>query len=123
MDTYREHKITDECIVDLENMQVKIPVSYQDSAITVRWYMTNASYGYAYDVDANYMMADTPEPFKAANNSNNSIAGLNFQKAQWFQQGTFSTAFTHTPDSMNHCIGSFSANDFKSGNKFTINSG
>ena len=123
MDTYREHKITDECIVDLENMQVKIPVSYQDSAITVRWYMTNASYGYAYDVDANYMMADTPEPFKAANNSNNSIAGLNFQKAQWFQQGTFSTAFTHTPDSMNHCIGSFSANDFKSGNRFTINSG
>ena len=53
MDTYKEHKITSECIVDLENMLVKIPMSHKDEEITVRWYMTNASYGYAYDVDAN----------------------------------------------------------------------
>ena len=123
MDTYKESIITKDCIVDLENMQVKIPTSYKDSAITVRWYITNASYGYVDDVDAKYMMSDTPEPFKTAKNSNDSITGLNFTKAKQYQQGTYSTAFTHTPASMNHCNVNYSLDSVKEGDYFKIEGG
>jgi hypothetical protein len=61
-----EKNITDECIVDLKNMQVKIPVAYKDAAITVRWFMPNASYQYCYDTDENYMVSNTPEKFKVS---------------------------------------------------------
>lgn len=123
MDTYKENKITSECIVDLENMLVKIPMSHKDEEITVRWYMTNASYGYAYDVDANYMMSDTPEPFKAAKNSNNAIAGLDFKTACQFQEGAYETAYTHTPDSMNHAYVDYSLDAVGVGNYFSIDDG
>ena len=49
-----EHAITDECTVDLTNMIVKIPASYKDSNLTIRWYMPNASYQYCYDTDEKY---------------------------------------------------------------------
>ena len=123
MDTVNEHAITSECSIDLENMLVKIPMSYQDADVTVRWYMTNASYGYAYDVDAKYMMSDTPEPFRTADPVNDQITGLDFTRAWNFVQGTWSTGFTHTPDSMNHCEVTYSLDNIKPGNYFAINSG
>lgn len=123
MNTVNEHVITDECEIDLESMTVTIPAIYKDASITVRWYMSNASYGYAYDVDAKYVLSDTPEPFKAAAYSNDTITGLDFARAKQFVAGTYSTGFTHTPDSMNHCEVNYSLENINAGDYFTINNG
>ena len=123
MNVASEHKITDECIVDLENMTVQIPVSYKDADITVRWYMSNASYGYCYDTDSKYMISNTPEKFMVAKNSNNSIAGLDFAKAQLFVAGTYNKAYTHAANSMNHCNVNYSTDGINVGDWFTIQDG
>lgn len=123
MNVASEHKITDECIIDLENMTVQIPMSYKDADITVRWYMSNASYGYCYDTDSKYMISNTPEKFMVAKNSNNSIAGLDFAKAQLFVAGTYNKAYTHAANSMNHCNVNYSTDGINVGDWFTIQDG
>ena len=123
MNIASEHKITDECIVDLENMTVQIPVSYKDADITVRWYMSNASYGYCYDTDSKYMISNTPEKFMVAKNTNNSVAGLDFAKAQLFVNGTYNKAFTHAANSMNHCNVNYSTDGINAGDWFTLKNG
>ena len=69
------------------------------------------------------MMSDTPEPFKAAKNSNNAIAGLDFKTACQFQEGAYETAYTHTPDSMNHAYVDYSLDAVGVGNYFSIDDG
>mgnify|MGYP000019545734 FL=1 len=80
-------------------MTVKIPASYKNANLTVRWFMPNASYSYGYDVDAKYMISNTPEKFKAAYNG---VNGLTTEMAQQYVAGTYAKSFTHTANSMNH---------------------
>ena len=115
-----EHAITDECIVDLEKMTVKIPASYKNANLTVRWFMPNASYSYGYDVDAKYMISNTPEKFKAAYNG---VNGLTTEKAQQYVAGTYAKSFTHTANSMNHSDVKYSTDGINAGDWFTIQSG
>ena len=117
-----EHAITDECTVDLTNMIVKIPASYKDSNITIRWYMPNASYQYCYDTDEKYMISNTPEKFKVAYNA---VGGLTLKTAQDYVNGTYKQGrtFTHTADSMNHCYVNYSTDGIKVGDYYTITSG
>ena len=117
-----EHAITDECTVDLTNMIVKIPASYKDSNITIRWYMPNASYQYCYDTDEKYMISNTPEKFKVAYNA---AGGLTLKTAQDYVNGTYKQGrtFTHTADSMNHCYVNYSTDGIKVGDYYTITSG
>ena len=61
--------------------------------------MPNASYSYGYDVDAKYMISNTPEKFKAAYNG---VNGLTTEMAQQYVAGTYAKGFTHTSNSMNH---------------------
>ncbi len=117
-----EHAITDECTVDLTNMIVKIPASYKDSNLTIRWYMPNASYQYCYDTDEKYMISNTPEKFKVAYNA---VGGLTLKTAQDYVNGTYKQGrtFTHTADSMNHCYVNYSTDGIKVGDYYTITSG
>ena len=117
-----EHAITDECTVDLTNMIVKIPASYKDSNLTIRWYMPNASYQYCYDTDEKYMISNTPEKFKVAYNA---VGGLTLKTAQDYVNGTYKQGrtFTHTADSMNHCYVNYSTDGIKIGDYYTITSG
>ena len=115
-----EHAITDECIVDLEKMTVKIPASYKNANLTVRWFMPNASYSYGYDVDAKYMISNTPEKFKAAYNG---VNGLTTEMAQQYVAGTYAKSFTHTANSMNHSDVKYSTDGINAGDWFTIQSG
>ena len=117
-----EHAITDECTVDLTNMIVKIPASYKDSNLTIRWYMPNASYQYCYDTDEKYMISNTPEKFKVAYNA---VGGLALKTAQDYVNGTYKQGrtFTHTADSMNHCYVNYSTDGIKVGDYYTITSG
>ena len=115
-----EHAITDECIVDLKKMTVKIPASYKEANLTVRWFMPNASYSYGYDVDAKYMISNTPEKFKAAYNA---INGLNTKTAQQYVAGTYAKGFTHAANSMNHSDVKYSTDGINAGDWFTIQSG
>lgn len=117
-----EHAITDECTVDLTNMIVKIPASYKDSNLTIRWYMPNASYQYCYDTDEKYMISNTPEKFKVAYNA---VGGLTLKTAQDYVKGTYKQGrtFTHTADSMNHCYVNYSTDGIKVGDYYTITSG
>ena len=115
-----EHAITDECIVDLEKMTVKIPASYKNANLTVRWFMPNASYSYGYDVDAKYMISNTPEKFKAAYNG---VNGLTTEMAQQYVAGTYVKSFTHTANSMNHSDVKYSTDGINAGDWFTIQSG
>ena len=117
-----EHAITDECTVDLTNMIVKIPESYKDSNLTIRWYMPNASYQYCYDTDEKYMISNTPEKFKVAYNA---VGGLTLKTAQDYVNGTYKQGrtFTHTADSMNHCYVNYSTDGIKVGDYYTITSG
>ena len=115
-----EHAITDECIVDLEKMTVKIPASYKNANLTVRWFMPNASYSYGYDVDAKYMISNTPEKFKAAYNG---VNGLTTEMAQQYVAGTYAKSFTHTANSMNHSHVKYSTDGINAGDWFTIQSG
>ena len=115
-----EHAITDECIVDLEKMTVKIPASYKNANLTVRWFMPNASYSYGYDVDAKYMISNTPEKFKAAYNG---VNGLTTEKAQQYVAGTYAKGFTHTSNSMNHSYVNYATDGINVGDWFTIQSG
>ncbi|MFR4181607.1 MAG: VaFE repeat-containing surface-anchored protein [Lachnospiraceae bacterium] len=117
-----EHAITDECTVDLTNMIVKIPASYKDFNITIRWYMPNASYQYCYDTDEKYMISNTPEKFKVAYNA---VGGLTLKTAQDYVNGTYKQGrtFTHTADSMNHCYVNYSTDGIKVGDYYTITSG
>ena len=115
-----EHSITDECIVDLEKMTVKIPASYKNANLTVRWFMPNASYSYGYDVDAKYMISNTPEKFKAAYNG---VNGLTTEMAQQYVAGTYAKGFTHTSNSMNHSDVKYSTDGINAGDWFTIQSG
>lgn len=115
-----EHSITDECIVDLEKMTVKIPASYKNANLTVRWFMPNASYSYGYDVDAKYMISNTPEKFKAAYNG---VNGLTTEMAQQYVAGTYAKGFTHTSNSMNHSYVNYATDGINVGDWFTIQSG
>ncbi len=117
-----ERAITDECKVDLTDMIVKIPVSYKDSNLTIRWYMPNASYQYGYDTDEKYMISNTPEKFKVAYNA---VGGLTLKTAQDYVNGTYKQGrtFTHTADSMNHCYVNYSTDGIKVGDYYTITSG
>ena len=115
-----EHSITDECIVDLEKMTVKIPASYKNANLTVRWFMPNASYSYGYDVDAKYMISNTPEKFKAAYNG---VNGLTTEMAQQYVAGTYVKGFTHTSNSMNHSYVNYATDGINVGDWFTIQSG
>lgn len=117
-----ERAITDECTVDLTNMIVKIPASYKDSNLTIRWYMPNASYQYCYDTDEKYMISNTPEKFKVAYNA---VGGLTLKTAQDYVNGTYKQGrtFTHTADSMNHCYVNYSTDGIKVGDYYTITSG
>ena len=117
-----ERAITDKCKVDLTNMIVKIPVSYKDSNLTIRWYMPNASYQYGYDTDEKYMISNTPEKFKVAYNA---VGGLTLKTAQDYVNGTYKQGrtFTHTADSMNHCYVNYSTDGIKVGDYYTITSG
>ena len=115
-----EHAITDECIVDLEKMTVKIPASYKNANLTVRWFMPNASYSYGYDVDAKYMISNTPEKFKAAYNG---VNGLTTEMAQQYVAGTYAKGFTHTSNSMNHSYVNYATDGINVGDWFTIQSG
>ena len=117
-----ERAITDKCKVDLTNMIVKIPVSYKDSNLTIRWYMPNASYQYGYDTDEKYMISNTLEKFKVAYNA---VGGLTLKTAQDYVNGTYKQGrtFTHTADSMNHCYVNYSTDGIKVGDYYTITSG
>ena len=115
-----EHSITDECIVDLEKMTVKIPASYKNENLTVRWFMPNASHSYGYDVDAKYMISNTPEKFKAAYNG---VNGLTTEMAQQYVAGTYAKGFTHTSNSMNHSYVNYATDGINVGDWFTIQSG
>lgn len=101
-------------------MTVKIPASYKNANLTVRWFMPNASYSYGYDVDAKYMISNTPEKFKAAYNG---VNGLTTEKAQQYVAGTYAKSFTHTANSMNHSDVKYSTDGINAGDWFTIQSG
>ena len=120
-----EKNITDECIVDLKNMQVKIPVAYKDAAITVRWFMPNASYQYCYDTDENYMVSNTPEKFKVSWKIMHDDGSVDFQEAWDYVEGTYvqGRTYTHSPDSMNHSYVNYSTEGIKAKDVFTIQSG
>ena len=120
-----EKNITDECIVDLKNMQVKIPVAYKDAAITVRWFMPNASYQYCYDTDENYMVSNTPEKFKVSWKIMHDDGSVDFQSAWDYVEGTYvqGRTYTHSPDSMNHSYVNYSTEGIKAKDVFTIQSG
>ena len=120
-----EKNITDECIVDLKNMQVKIPVAYKDAAITVRWFMPNASYQYCYDTDENYMVSNTPEKFKVSWKIMHDDGSVDFQSAWDYVEGTYvqGRTYTHSPDSMNHSYVNYSTEGIQAKDVFTIQSG
>ena len=120
-----EKNITDECIVDLKNMQVKIPVAYKDAAITVRWFMPNASYQYCYDTDENYMVSNTPEKFKVSWKIMHDDGSVDFQAAWDYVEGTYvqGRTYTHSPDSMNHSYVNYSTEGIQAKDVFTIQSG
>ena len=120
-----EKNITDECIVDLKNMQVKIPVAYEDAAITVRWFMPNASYQYCYDTDENYMVSNTPEKFKVSWKIMHDDGSVDFQSAWDYVEGTYvqGRTYTHSPDSMNHSYVDYSTDGIQAKDVFTIQSG
>lgn len=115
-----EKNITEECQIDLANMTVAIPKSYSDCDLTVRWYMSNATYGYCYDVDAKYMISNTPEKFRGAYNA---IDGLNLEVAQQYVEGTYSKDFTHASDSINHSYVNYSTDEINIGDSFSITAG
>ena len=117
-----ERVITDECIVDLENMTVKIPASYKDADLTVRWFMPNASYQYCYDTDSRYMISNTPEKFKVAATFDVS-ANLSPEVAKSYVAGQYDTGYTHAPESMNHSYITGSTTQFKENEYFTIQAG
>ena len=117
-----ERVITDECIVDLENMTVKIPASYKDADLTVRWFMPNASYQYCYDTDSRYMISNTPEKFKVAATFDVS-ANLSPEVAKSYVAGEYDTGYTHAPESMNHSYITGSTTQFKENEYFTIQAG
>ena len=125
MNIGNEKNITDECIVDLKNMQVKIPVAYKDAAITVRWFMPNASYQYCYDTDENYMVSNTPEKFKVSWKIMHDDGSVDFQAAWDYVEGTYvqGRTYTHSPDSMNHSYVNYSTEGIKAKDVFTIQSG
>ena len=125
MNIGNEKNITDECIVDLKNMQVKIPVAYKDAAITVRWFMPNASYQYCYDTDENYMVSNTPEKFKVSWKIMHDDGSVDFQSAWDYVEGTYvqGRTYTHSPDSMNHSYVNYSTEGIKAKDVFTIQSG
>ena len=117
-----EHAITDDCIIDLETMTVKIPASYKDAALTIRWFMPDASYSYGYDVDATYMISDIPEKFKVAYDATNGEA-VSLEIAQQYVNGVNVKGFTHTADSMNHSYVGYSTDGINAGDYFTIQDG
>lgn len=117
-----EHTITDECIVDFETMTVKIPASYKDADLTIRWFMPDASYSYGYDVDAEYMISDIPEKFKVAYDATNG-ENVSLEIAQQYVNGVSVKGFTHTADSMNHSYVAYSTDGINVGDYFTITDG
>lgn len=117
-----EHTITEECIVDPKTMTVKIPASYKDSDLTVRWFMPNASYSYGYEVDAKYMVSNTPKRFQIADNNVIDIDGLDLATAQGYVNGWI-IGYTHTSDSMNHSYVNYSTDDIHVGDYFQIQNG
>ena len=61
MDVEKEVEITDECKWDAETLTMSIPEKYKDANLTIRWYMSNASY--MYGLVADNPVDNTPEKY------------------------------------------------------------
>lgn len=105
-----EKNITDECSWDEDTMTVSIPEKYVDENLTIRWYMSNASYAYA--ALSEYPEKNTPEKFFST--------AYDARQQSWETNGS---AFVGVNGDSTYTVDSSDFDSFTVGTYFTVKQG